>query len=87
VTIEDIQLALARNNVSFPGGTIRQGPLHLSLRIVGEFESLADIESTDITRSGQSPIRVSDVAKVIDSVKETEGVTLLGGDGVVGFVI
>ncbi|UCH83639.1 MAG: efflux RND transporter permease subunit [Candidatus Latescibacterota bacterium] len=87
ITIDDIQQALARSNISFPGGKIRQGPLHLSLRIVGEFETLEDIETTDIIRSGQSPIRVSDVARVIDSVKELEGVTLLGGDPVVSFLL
>ncbi|MCK4773986.1 MAG: efflux RND transporter permease subunit, partial [Candidatus Krumholzibacteria bacterium] len=37
VTVEDIQLALARSNISFPGGKIRRGPLHLSLRISGEY--------------------------------------------------
>ena len=31
IDMEDIRLALARSNISFPGGKIRQGPLHLSL--------------------------------------------------------
>ncbi|MEJ2722564.1 MAG: efflux RND transporter permease subunit, partial [bacterium] len=87
VSIEDIRQALSRSNISFPGGKIRQGPLHLSLRIVGEFESLSDIESTDVMRPGQSPVRVSDIARVIDSVKEIEGVTLLGGDTVVSLLL
>ena len=46
VTVEDIQLALARSNISFPGGKIRRGPLHLSLRISGEYQSLEDIAAT-----------------------------------------
>ncbi|UCG50691.1 MAG: efflux RND transporter permease subunit [Candidatus Latescibacterota bacterium] len=87
VTIEDIQRALARSNVSFPGGKIRKGPLHLSLRIVGEYETLDDIEATDIIRPGQSPVRVSDVARVVDTVKDPEGITLLGGDPVVSFLL
>lgn len=87
VTVENIQTALARSNVTFPGGKIRQGPLHLSLRISGEYESLEDIAATDIARAGDSPIRVADVARVIDTVKEAEGVTLLGDENVVSLLV
>jgi HAE1 family hydrophobic/amphiphilic exporter-1 len=87
VTVEDIQLALARSNISFPGGKIRRGPLHLSLRISGEYESLDDIAATDIVRVGQSSIRVSDVARVIDTVKELEGTTLVRSHPVVSLLV
>jgi len=87
ISVEQIQNALARANVSFPGGKIKQGPLEMSLRIQGEFTSLDDIAATDVIRPGQSPIRVSDVARVIDTVKEPEGVTLLGDEPVVSILI
>jgi HAE1 family hydrophobic/amphiphilic exporter-1 len=87
VTVEDIQMALARSNIAFPGGKIRRGPLHLSLRISGEYQSLDDIAMTDIVRLGQSPVRVSDVARVLDTVKEAEGVTLLGDKPVVSLLV
>ncbi|NIM19864.1 MAG: hypothetical protein GTO51_06425 [Candidatus Latescibacteria bacterium] len=87
ISIEDIRLALARSNISFPGGKIRQGPLHLSLRISGEYETLEDIAATDIVRQGAAPICVGDVARVIDTVKEPEGSTLLGGNSVVSLLI
>ena len=87
ITIEDIRTALVRSNITFPGGKIRQGPLHLSLRIVGEYESLADIEETDVVRSGQSTVKVRDLARVIDTVKDPEGVVLLGPDPVVSFLL
>ena len=87
ISIQDISQALARSNISFPGGKIRQGPLHLSLRISGEFENLDDILATDIIRPGTSPIRISDVALVIDTVKELEGATLLGGIDVVSLLV
>jgi HAE1 family hydrophobic/amphiphilic exporter-1 len=87
VTVENIQTALARSNVTFPGGKIRQGPLHLSLRISGEYESLEDIAATDILRVGESPVRVGDVARVADTVKEPQGATLLGDDNVVSLFV
>lgn len=87
ITVEDIQQALARSNISFPGGKIKQGPLQMSLRIDGEYTNLEEIKKTDVMRPGQSPIRVSDVAHVYDTVKELEGVTLLGGDAVVSILL
>lgn len=87
VTLQDIRTALARSNISFPGGKIRQGPLYLSLRISGEYESLDQIRATDIPREGRAPVRIADVAEVEDTVKEPEGATLLAGDTVVSLLI
>ncbi len=87
IDVEDIRRALVLSNISFPGGKVRQGPLHLSLRIDGEFEQLDDIAATHLGLAGNSPIRIGDVARVIDTVKEPEGMTLLGGDTVVSMLI
>ncbi len=87
ITMNDIRQALARSNINFPGGKIRQGPLHLSLRIAGEFESLDEIAATDIARPGQAAVRIGDVARVLDTVKELEGSTLLGGKPVVSVLL
>ncbi|HEU4928927.1 MAG TPA: efflux RND transporter permease subunit, partial [Candidatus Krumholzibacteria bacterium] len=87
ITVEQIQSALVRSNVSFPGGKIKQGPLQMSLRIDGEYGTIGEIAATDIMRPGQSPVRIADVARVIDTIKEPEGLTLLGGKPVVSFLI
>jgi HAE1 family hydrophobic/amphiphilic exporter-1 len=87
ITVEQIQQALVRSNVSFPGGRIRQGPLQMSLRIDGEYGAIDEIAATDITRPGQSPVRIADVARVVDTIKEPEGHTLLGPDAVVSLLI
>ena len=87
VDIEDIRSALVLSNISFPGGKVRQGPLHLSLRIDGEFEQLDDIASTQISVAGGSPVRIEDVARVLDTTKEPEGTTLLGERTVVSMLI
>lgn len=87
ISIDDLSGALARSNISFPGGRIRQGPLRLSLRINGEFETLEDIGATDIPRNAGPPVRISDVAQVVDTVKDAEGVTLLADAPVVSVLI
>ena len=87
VDAEDIRAALVRSNISFPGGKVRQGPLHLSLRIDGEFERLEDIGATHLRLDGGSTLRIADVARVIDTVKEPEGMTLSGDQTVVSMLI
>jgi len=87
IDIGDISAALARSNISFPGGKVKQGPLYLSLRIDGEFEGLEEIAATDIQRVGRSPIRIADVAQVLDTVKIPEGYTLLEDRHVVSLLI
>ncbi|MBD3162644.1 MAG: hypothetical protein GF346_09765, partial [Candidatus Eisenbacteria bacterium] len=87
IDLEAIRQALAFSNVSFPGGKIRRGPLHLSLRIAGEYESLEQIRATEIERETGASIRVEDVARVLDTVKKPEGVTLLGGEPVVSILL
>jgi HAE1 family hydrophobic/amphiphilic exporter-1 len=87
ISIGDISAALARSNITFPGGKVRQGPLDLSLRIVGEFETIEDIAETDVARVGDTAVKIGDVARVIDTIKEPDGVTLLGADPVVSFML
>jgi HAE1 family hydrophobic/amphiphilic exporter-1 len=78
LTIEDLRQALFMSNISFPGGRIRRGPLHLPLRIMGEFENLDEIRSTEIPSAGPG-ITIGDLAEVLDTTKEPEGATLLDG--------
>ncbi len=87
ITMDQIAQALQRANVSFPGGRVRQGPLHLSLRIIGEYEAVAEIAETAISRPGATPLRIGDVARVIDGVKDPEGATLLHSQDVVSVLL
>ena len=82
LSMADLSGALQIANVSFPGGRIRQGPLHLPLRILGEFENLEQIRATEIP-GGPAGLTIGDVAEVLDTVKEPEGATLLGDREVV----
>lgn len=82
LTVNDLATALSVANISFPGGRIRKGPLHLPLRILGEFENLEEIRLTEVPAAGPG-ITIGDVATVEDALKEPEGATFLGGDEVV----
>ncbi|MEM8933568.1 MAG: efflux RND transporter permease subunit, partial [Acidobacteriota bacterium] len=87
LSMDELRQALVRSNISFPGGKVRQGPLQLSLRIDGEFEQLDEIAATDVRHRGGVPLRIGDVARVVDTVKEAEGTTLLGDRVVVAMLV
>ena len=87
ISVDQISQALQRANISFPGGRVKQGPLHLSLRIMGEYETLEEIAETAISREGATPLRVGDIAAVIDDVKDPEGGTLLHSQDVVSLLL
>jgi hydrophobic/amphiphilic exporter-1 (mainly G- bacteria), HAE1 family len=87
LTMADVQSALTLSNISFPGGRVRKGPLHLPLRILGEFESLDDIRRTEIPTQNSGVITVNDIAEVLDTIKEPEGATLLSDEEVVSILL
>ncbi len=82
LTMSDLATALRVANVSFPGGRIRKGPLHLPLRILGEFENLDEIRSTEIPAAG-AELTIGDLATVSDGVRDPDGYTLDGKQEVV----
>ncbi len=82
LTIADLSEALRVANISFPGGRIRKGPLHLPLRILGEFENLDEIRQTEIPAAGPG-IVIGDLAEVLDTSKDPDGFTLNADEEVV----
>ncbi|MEM7585483.1 MAG: efflux RND transporter permease subunit, partial [Acidobacteriota bacterium] len=65
LTALDVRDALARDNVTLPGGNVKRGVQDLYVRSLGEYQSLSEIERTAIGgRETERPIRVEDVASV-----------------------
>jgi hydrophobic/amphiphilic exporter-1 (mainly G- bacteria), HAE1 family len=87
LTMAELQRALSTSNVSVQGGRVRRGPLHLPLRILGEYESLEEISATEIPTTGSGVITIADVAEVLDTVKEPEGMTFIAADEVVSILM
>lgn len=79
LTPADVRDALARENVQLPGGHVKQGVNDLYVRTLGEFRSLDEIASTTIAVREGRPIRVRDVAEVIDGFEETANLAEVNG--------
>ena len=68
LTALDVRDAVARENVTLPGGNVKSGLADLYVRSLGEYQTVEEIERTVIATSpdGALPIRVRDVAEVRD---------------------
>src|SRR3954467_14991793 len=79
VSALEVQRAIATGNVNVPGGRIERGPLNTTLRVEGralEPERLGEIV---VRQMGEHPIRVRDVADVVDSEEDAETAAVRNG--------
>jgi hydrophobe/amphiphile efflux-1 (HAE1) family protein len=70
LTASDVELALAQQNLSVPGGQIETGPKSLSLRVEGRVDDVAKIGRIIIKERQDHATRVGDVARVEDGAEE-----------------
>jgi len=75
----DVQQALERENVTLPGGDMREGISDMYVRTRGEFQSLEQIAATIITVVDGRPIRVGDVAEVFDGYEDINRLVQIDG--------
>ena len=88
LTIEEIAGRIDAFNRNLQGGMIRKGAFKYTLRVVGEFETIAEIAdiSLRVTKSG-GVIRLGDVAAVRDVLKERHGITRWNGEESIGLQV
>jgi HAE1 family hydrophobic/amphiphilic exporter-1 len=79
LTVNDVSDALARENVQLPGGNVKEGINDLYVRTLGEYRSLEEIAGTVITVRDGHPIRVRDVANVVDGFEDLNYLTEVNG--------
>jgi HAE1 family hydrophobic/amphiphilic exporter-1 len=61
----------ANRNIS--AGELAEGKLNVRVRTIGQYESVEDIEQTVIAYTDGGPVRVGDVAEVVETYKEPTG--------------
>jgi HAE1 family hydrophobic/amphiphilic exporter-1 len=75
----DVQDALLRDNVTLPGGDMREGTSDIYVRTRGEYQSIDQIASTIITVIDGKPIRIRDVAEVVDGYEDINRLVQIDG--------
>ncbi len=87
LTALDVRDALARDNVTLPGGNVKEGLSDLYVRALGEYRSLDEIARTVVAEAGGLPIRVADVATVRDDYEDVGYLVEINGVPAVSFGI
>ena len=87
LTPSDVRAALARENTTLPGGNVKEGVRDLYVRTLGEYRSVEEIAGTVIAYRGAHPIRVRDVADVVDGYEDVRSLAELNGVPVVRMTI
>ncbi len=73
----DVQQALQRENVTLPGGDMREGMSDMYVRTKGEFQSIEQIANTIIKIVDGKPIRIKDIAEVVDGYEDVNRVVYI----------
>ncbi len=72
VSLNKVVLALRAENVNIPGGDVEEGKLQYTIRIAEEIEDPEDIKNMVIETRFGHPIRIREVAEVVDNFKEDQ---------------
>jgi len=88
LTIQQISQRIDAFNRNLQGGTIKKGRFKYALRVVGEYEMVSDIGEISLrTTPERGVIRLKDVARIEDTIKEREGITRLDGVESIGILV
>jgi HAE1 family hydrophobic/amphiphilic exporter-1 len=83
LTASDIAQALRRENITLPAGDLREGINDMYVRTRGEFQSIDQIANTIITVIDGQPIRIKDVAEVVDGYEDINRIVQVDGQPMV----
>ena len=72
-----VQQAISESNAALPGGNVKQGLKDLYARTQGEYQSIDQIRRTVVTTVSGDPVRVEDVAHVVDGYEDLQRVAEL----------
>lgn len=87
LSIQNVTKAIKEKNLNVPGGSIDRKDNKVTVRFVGEFQTVEDIENLKITSNEGRVYLLSDLGKVEDSYKEIETVARFNGKDVVALAV
>jgi HAE1 family hydrophobic/amphiphilic exporter-1 len=87
LSLSTINQAIAGSNVEFPTGKVKDANEQMTVRLAGKFTSVKDLENLIIYSRGTSPVRLKDVAEVVDAIEDQTTVCRLNGVNGVGMRI
>lgn len=87
VSVSDVRLALAASNLEIPGGRIDESDREYVVRVLGKVTSVDQFNSVVVKNHKGTPIFLSDVALVIDTIVEQRSISRYNGESAVALLI
>lgn len=87
LSIEEVIQSVGASNVEIPGGNLINGPRQVLLRTMGKYKSIEDFSWVIVATPNGKTVYLSDVAKVVDGIKEKTSLTRMNGQIAVGLDI
>ncbi|HEX9014784.1 MAG TPA: efflux RND transporter permease subunit, partial [Chloroflexota bacterium] len=87
LSIQDVIQGVSAANMEVPAGNLIQGPRQLLLRTMGKYTKPEDFAKVVVATPGGRVVYLSDVAAVVDGVKERTSLTRVDGKRAVGLNI
>ncbi len=72
IGVDELQAAITATNANTPVGTIQNNAQQLTIQAKTQLANAAQFANTIVTTRSGKPVRLGDVAKVIDSVENTQ---------------
>jgi HAE1 family hydrophobic/amphiphilic exporter-1 len=83
LAVSDVTAAVARENLQLPGGSVRTGLSELYVRTRGEYRTLDEIGATVIAVREGGPVRLRDIAEVVDGYEDVNNLAEVNGTPIV----
>lgn len=88
LSILQVSQAITRSNLDFPTGKIKDGSTQTTIRLAGKYSSIDQLKNLVIVRNSDgSVVRLSDVADVVDTMKDAEIYSRIDGENAIGLTI
>lgn len=83
ITFDNIESAVARENMDITGGLLEVGNMKRTLQLKGQVKTAADLEKVVVRNTKGAAIYLKDIAAIKDTIKEHESFARLNGNNVV----
>jgi len=87
ISFDDIESAVNLENISMSGGDIKLGDSRRTIRVIGEFTNLEELENIIVKREDREIVYLKDIANVVDGFEEPKDFARLNRQPVVSLQV
>jgi hydrophobic/amphiphilic exporter-1 (mainly G- bacteria), HAE1 family len=87
LALSQVTNAINSANLDFPTGKVKDRDDQMTVRLSGKFSSIQQVEELIITVASGSPVRVADVATVVDGAQDQTSISRFNGQEGIGISI